>query len=121
VSITRTRDDSEFARSVIPRIKAEYQAARHLFFRGIFEYAAERRAALVDARTGEPLLLNGQPITAERDNGIRVDALVSYEPTPGTVAYLGYGSSYAELPGLGGRLRRSDDGFFVKLAYQFRR
>jgi hypothetical protein len=120
-SITRTRDDSEFARSVIPRIKGEYQVTRHLFFRGIFEYAAERRAALVDARTGQPLLVDGQPIAAERDNGIRVDALVSYEPTPGTVAYFGYGSSYAELPGLGSRLRRREDGFFVKLAYQFRR
>jgi hypothetical protein len=33
--ITRNRDDSEFARSVIPRLKAEYQATRHLFLRGI--------------------------------------------------------------------------------------
>jgi hypothetical protein len=118
--IKRDRDDSEFARSIIPRLKAEYQATRHLFFRGIFEYAAERRSALVDARTGEPLLLNGQPLLAELDNGIRVDALISYEPTPGTVAYVGYGSSYIELPGVVSRFRRSEDGFFVKLAYQFR-
>jgi hypothetical protein len=119
--IMRRLDGSEFARSIIPRLKTEYQATRHLFFRGIFEYAAERRAALVDARTGEPLLFNGQPLLAEQDNGIRLDALVSYEPTPGTVAYLGYGSSYVELPGLTSRFRRTEDGFFVKLAYQFRR
>ncbi|HEY0809106.1 MAG TPA: hypothetical protein VGD49_03050, partial [Longimicrobiales bacterium] len=120
-SITRTRDDSEFARSLIPRIKAEYQATRHLFFRGILEYAAERQSALVDARTGAPLLRNGQPIAAQRDNGFRVDALVSYEPTPGTVAYVGYGSSYTEVPVFSSRFRRSEDGFFVKLAYQFRK
>ena len=119
--INRKRDDSEFARSVIPRLKAEYQATRHLFFRGIVEYAAERVAALVDARTGSPLLLNGRPIEAEEDNGVRVDALISYEPTPGTVAYIGYGSSYADISPLDRRFRRTDDGFFVKLAYLFRR
>ena len=121
VRIVRTRDDSEFARSVIPRIKAEYQAARHLFLRGIVEHRSERVADLVDARTGEPLLIDGVPIPGGSDNGLRFDALVSYEPTPGTVAYVGYGSSYAELPGLANRVRRVSDGFFVKLAYQFRR
>ena len=122
VQIERTRDDSEFARSLIPRIKAEYQATRHLFFRGILEYDAERRAALVDARTGTVLLLNGQTLsTPERDKGMRMDWLISYEPTPGTVAYIGYGSSYAETSPLDRRFRRTDDGFFVKLAYQFRR
>jgi hypothetical protein len=119
--LDRSRDDSEFARSLIPRIKAEYQATRHLFLRGILEHRSERRAALVAARTGEPLLLNGVPVAAERDNGLRVDALISYEPTPGTVAYFGYGSSYAETSLFERQLRRVDDGFFVKLAYQFRR
>ena len=119
--INRSRDGSEFARSIIPRLKAEYQATRYLFLRGIVEYRAERQAALVDARTGAPLLRNGQPIPGGEDNGIRVDALISYEPTPGTVAYVGYGSSYAEMPPLRDRFRRQNDGFFVKLAYQFRR
>ena len=118
--INRERDDSEFARSVIPRIKAEYQATRHLFFRTILEYANERRAAL-ENEFGLPLLLNGEPVEAERDKGIRMDALISFEPTPGTVAYAGYGSSYAELSPLERRFRRTNDGFFVKLAYQFRR
>ena len=119
--IKRSRDDSEFARSLIPRVKAEYQATRHLFLRGIFEYRAERQAALIDARTGAPLLRNGEPIPFDEDNGIRLDALISYEPTPGTVAYLGYGSSYAEISPLRRGFRRQNDGFFVKLAYQFRR
>lgn len=119
--INRRRDDSEFARSLIPRVKAEYQATRHLFFRGILEYRVERQAALFDARTGEPLLRNGQPLLGGEDNGIRIDALISYEPTPGTVAYFGYGSSYAEITPLRSGFRRQNDGFFLKLAYQFRR
>jgi hypothetical protein len=119
--IRREVDDSEYARSLIPRLKAEYQATRHLFVRGIVEYRNERRAALIDPASGQPLLFNGVPIGAERDEGIRLDALISYEPTPGTVAYVGYGSSYAEIADFGRGFRRRDDGFFVKLAYQFRR
>ena len=54
--------------------------------------------------------------------GLRVDWLAAFQPTPGTVAFLGYGSSH-ESPSatsLAG-LRRMADGVFVKLAYQFRR
>ncbi len=91
--LRRERDDSEYARSLIPRLKAEYQATRHLFVRGIVEYRNERRAALAEPRTGAPLLFDGEPIVAMRDKGFRLDALISYEPTPGTVAYIGYGSS----------------------------
>jgi hypothetical protein len=51
-----------------------------------------------------------------------VDLLASYEPTPGTVAFLGYGSTMEtedEFDWSG--LERVNDGFFVKLAYQIRR
>ena len=119
--LDRLRDDSEFARALIPRVRAEFQPARALFFRAIAEYHAERRAALLDPRTGEPLLIDGAPIGIERDNGLRLDLLASFEPTPGTVAYLGYGSSYSELVVTDRRrLERVTDGFFLKLAYQFR-
>lgn len=117
----RDRDDSEFARAIIPRLRAEYQPSRPLFFRVITEYRAERRAALLDPRTGEPLLRDGALVPAARNNGLRLDLLASYEPSPGTVAYLGYGSSYAELLVTERRrLVRVNDGFFLKIAYQFR-
>ena len=55
-------------------------------------------------------------------NGLRVDLLASFEPTPGTVAFLGYGSSLETDEEFNwSRLRRRTDGFFVKLAYQIRR
>lgn len=120
-ALHRDLDDTEFARSIIPRVRAEFQATRALFFRAITEYNFQRRAALRDARTGAPLLLNGSPVAASSDKGMRLDLLASFEPTPGTVAYFGYGSSMAEDPFQRNELRRLNDGFFLKLAYQFRR
>jgi hypothetical protein len=111
----------EFARSTIPRLKVEYQPNRSLFFRAIGEYRSDRRAALVEPGTGQPLLVAGAAQPATEFNGFRVDLLASFEPTPGTVAFLGYGSSL-ETDGEfnWSRLQRRSDGFFVKLAYQVR-
>ena len=120
--LTRAHDGSEFARAIVPRLKVEYQPTRSLFFRVVGDYLSERTAALTDPTTGLPILLGGAPIGAENDNGFRLDLLGSFEPSPGTVAFLGYGSSMVSNKTLGfGDLRRVNDGFFVKLAYQFRR
>lgn len=88
----------------------------------IGEYRADRTAALIDPVTGAPLYIGGVAQPVSEFNGLRVDLLASFEPTPGTVAFFGYGSSLetdAELNW--SRLRRESDGFFVKLAYQVRR
>ena len=120
--IERVRDGSEFSRSLIPRVKVEYQPTRALFFRAVGEYLSERRDALLDARSGTPLLVDGVPVPAHETNGLRLDLLASYEPTPGTVAFFGYGTSMDTPEGFGFEgLRRANDGFFVKLAYQYRR
>jgi hypothetical protein len=97
-------DDSEYARSTIPRLKVEYQPRRSLFFRVISEYRSERRAL-------------------ETLRGLRTDWLASFEPTPGTVVFLGYGASQERNPVRFGTddLTRTSDGFFVKLAYLIRR
>jgi uncharacterized protein DUF5916 len=115
-------DGSEFARSTIPRLKLEYQPNRALFFRVIGEYRSERRAALVDPSTGGPLFIGGAAQPATEFNGFRLDLLGSFEPTPGTVAFLGYGSSLeSDREFNWSRLQRVNDGFFLKLAYQIRR
>jgi hypothetical protein len=115
-------DGSDFARSTIPRLKLEYQPNRALFFRVIGEYRSERRAALLDASTGDSLFVGGAAQPATEFNGLRVDLLASFEPTPGTVAFLGYGSSLESDQEFNwSRLERVNDGFFVKLAYQVRR
>lgn len=120
--ISRDRDGSEFARTVIPRVKLEYQLTRSLFFRVVGEYIAERRAALEDARTGAPLSVNGTLSTTTESNRMRLDWLASFEPSPGTVAFFGYGASLDDQRAFGlDNLTRSSDGFFVKVAYLIRR
>ena len=118
--ITRSADGSEYSRTFIPRLKVEYQPTRALFFRVVSEMRDER-TAMLRAAPGVPLWINGVQSTATRERSLRTDWLVSYEPSPGTVAFLGYGSTL-ERPDIGepGRMRRELDGFFLKLAYQFR-
>ena len=120
--ITRARNGSEFARTIIPRLKLEYQPHRSLFFRVVGEYVSGRSAALEDARTGAPISINGTATAASASNRLRVDWLASFEPSPGTVAFFGYGSSTDDRgPFAFRQLTRTSDGFFVKLAYQIRR
>ena len=56
-----------------------------------------------------------------RQHTLRNDWLFSYRPTPGTVLFAGYGNALAnpEDP-LERGLRRTRDGFFLKLSYLFR-
>ena len=120
--IRRKPDGSEFARTILPRLKVEYQPTRALFFRVIAEYRSQRRAALADSRTQDPLLIEGELATRTEINTLRMDWLASYEPTPGTVVFLGYGTTLSTPETFNfSNLSREIDGFFVKLAYQFRR
>lgn len=121
--ITRERDGSEFAQTVIPRFKVEYQATRSVFFRMVAEYQSLEQALLRDPVYGIPLVVGGLVPAARATTGLRLDWLASYKPTPGTVAFLGYGSSLAadELNPLSTRLERMSSGFFLKLAYQIRK
>jgi hypothetical protein len=99
----------------------EYQPMRALFFRAVGEYVAQRRAPLEDAENGDPLVINGATQPFQESNGLRMDFLASFEPSPGTVAFLGYGSSLEDAQAFDfSEMSRTSDGFFVKLAYQFR-
>ncbi len=84
-----------------------------------------RDALRDDSRTGNPLLVQDstgawQAATPLDSNGFRHDWLFSYQPTPGTVIFAGYGSSLgADAFTLRG-LERTQDGFFFKVSYLFR-
>ena len=67
-----------------------------------------------DPETGEYELARGS-----RQDRLRLDVLFSYQPTPGTVLFVGYGSQLRNV-GPGDELQRSGDGFFVKLSWLFR-
>jgi len=119
--LTRARDGSRFSTANIPRLKLEYQLTRAIFVRYIGQYFAEDQAALLDPRTGQPLLVNGAAARAKVTNDFRNDVLFSYKPTPGTVVFLGYGASLTEADAFRFRnLSRTEDGFFLKLSYLFR-
>lgn len=120
--LERKRDGSEFARTVLPRLKVEVQPNRSLFFRMVGEYRSERQSMLIDPVSGDPILINGSASPARQTDRLRVDWLASYEPTPGTVAFLGYGSTLrGDRPLTFRALERTEDGLFVKVAYLFRR
>lgn len=112
----------------VPRLKVEYQATRAVFVRLVGEYDTVFRDALRDdTRTGGPLLVRDPETgayvrtTEQRTNTLQVDALFSFEPSPGTVVFAGYGSSLSSPAAFGlSDLSRTRDGFFLKLSYLFR-
>jgi hypothetical protein len=119
--LDRARTGQEFARTLLSRLNAEYQPTRALFFRAVADFRDERVAALQDAHTGAPLLTGDGAVPAERARSLRIDLLGSFEPSPGTVAFLGYGASLLDDPLVSDNWQRQSDGFFLKLAYQLRR
>jgi hypothetical protein len=119
-TLDRRRDGSRFSSETIPRVKAEYQLNRALFLRVVGQYSARARAALVD-RAGNPVLSGGTLVPSSVQNELRMDWLLSYRPSPGTLVYLGYGSTLEEPDNFRFRdLRRTTDGFFGKVSYLLR-
>lgn len=126
--VIRPSDGSTVSLVRIPRLKVEYQLSRPIFFRVIGQYTSNHTDALRDdSRTNGAILIR-DPVTgaltrttASTVNTFRLDWLFSYHPTPGTVAYAGYGSSLTEPTPFQFRgLTRTTDGFFAKLSYLFR-
>jgi hypothetical protein len=127
-SYHRRTDGTLVGRRRIPRLKVEYQLSRAIFLRWIGEYDANEQDTLRDdSRTDLPIVvLNRTTGLYERqpafeENRFRNDWLFSYQPTPGTVLFAGYGSTVSEPRNLRFReLQRLTDGFFLKFSYLFR-
>lgn len=119
--ITRWRDNSLLSSASVPRLKVEYQLSRPLFLRFVGQYDNRKRDALRDPVTNDPLLINSALAARQVTRDFRVDWLVSYLPSPGTVVFAGYGASLTEPEAFRFRdLERVRDGFFLKLSYVFR-
>jgi hypothetical protein len=124
----RHSDGSLVARTIIPRLDAEYQLTRSTFVRFVGEYDAAYQDSLRDdSRTNLPIYMRNPTTGAfsraasTRSNVFQGSLLFSYRPVPGTVAFIGYGndSSEPDLLRFTG-LRRQADNFFVKFSYLFR-
>ncbi len=124
-ALARSTDGVVVSRARIPRLKGEYQVTRAVFFRLVGQYESRSRLSLADARTGLPIVLVRQGgyvfLPDASSNGLRADGLFSYQPSPGTVVFLGYGNSLAEADPLRFTgLRRVGDGFFAKVSWLLR-
>jgi hypothetical protein len=126
-SFARRTDGSYVGIRRVPRVKVEYQASRAIFIRYVGEYATNYQDALRDdGRTGLPLVFvrpdgTFAPATGVRQRNIRNDWLFSYQPTPGTVLFAGYGNALTNADAPRERVvHRTRDGLFVKLSYLFR-
>jgi hypothetical protein len=130
VLLFRGRDDSRYSRALVPRLRAEYQFTRALAVRALAQYAVEE-VDVLRTPDGRPYLREGEPFRVRRGNRpawdapqlnpLRLDLLLSWRPTPGTAAFLGYGREVTDdeafrFDGLAPRT----DGLFLKLSYLFR-
>jgi hypothetical protein len=128
--IHRDRDGSRYSEAFIPRLKVEYQLTRALGFRAVGQYGVEE-VDFLRAPDGRPYLDGGLPfrlrdgdLLREGDlqvNPLRIDLLAHYQPSPGTVVFLGYGREMGDEGAFRfGRLQPESDGLFLKISYLFR-
>jgi hypothetical protein len=128
--VRRVSDGSLVNVAHLPRLKMEYQLSRPIFLRLVGEYGHERQDSLRDdTRTEAPILVfdpESETFVRTRaftHSSFRGDVLFSYQPNPGTVVFLGYGSTLLDPvdPATSGAagLRRAEDGFFLKVSYLF--
>lgn len=130
VLLFRASDDSRYSRALVPRLRAEYQITRAIAVRALAQYAVEE-VDVLRTPDGRPYLADGEAFRVRRGNRpawdapqlnpLRLDLLLSWRPSPGTVAFLGYGREVTDdeafrFDGLAPRT----DGLFLKLSYLFR-
>jgi hypothetical protein len=128
--LRRASDDSRYSRALVPRLRVEYQLTRALAMRGLAQYSVEE-VDILRAPDGGEYRIDGEPFRVRRGNlpsylepqlnPLRLDVLLSYRPSPGTVAFLGYGREVTddEAFRFDGFAPRSD-GIFFKVSYLFR-
>jgi hypothetical protein len=119
--ITRRNNDSVYSITHIPRFKLQYQFSKALMARAIVQYNLLERDVLRDPATGQPLVIYGTPSEAVDRGTFEGQFLVSYEPSPRTIFYVGYsfvrrGYTTYDFSSM----EPMADGLFVKLSYLFR-
>ena len=124
--VNRRTDGSLVNVGRVLRAKLEYQLSRPLFVRVVGQYIQDKTDSLRDdSRTGAPIFIQGPDsltrAAASHSNLFHADVLLSYQPVPGTVVFVGYGSDMVDEEAFRFRgLTRTGDAFFLKLSYLFR-
>ncbi|NNK64835.1 MAG: carbohydrate binding family 9 domain-containing protein [Gemmatimonadetes bacterium] len=125
VTLRRTRDGSTYSSATIPRIQARYQFSRSIYGRVNAEYSSQDRGLLLDPATGRPIVFcedgSCSARSASESHRLAIDALVGYEPSPGTVFFIGYARQANDPTAFGFQnVQTQSEGVFVKLSYRFR-
>lgn len=125
VTLRRTRDGSTYSNATIPRIEARYQFTRAIYARINAEYSSQDRGVLRDPLTGRPVAYcDDESCSGSSESASHratFDALMGYEPSPGTVFFVGYARSAQDPSAFGfSQLQTRSEGLFVKLSYRFR-
>jgi hypothetical protein len=125
VKILRQRDGSEYSSATIPRMQLRYQLSRSMFIRGVGEYSSQVRGNVLDPVTGQQVYRcsNGacSARTGADSHDFRIETLLAYEPSPGTVFFLGYTRQWEDTSAFRFQdVRAEADGVFVKVSYRFR-
>ncbi len=125
-ALRRKRDGTLYSRATIPRARLQYQFSRSLFARAIGEYGSQLRGRLLDPVSGRPVSRceddSCSELAGSESNDVSVELLLSYEPTPGTVFFLGYSRRMEDMEAFRFRdVRAQAEGLFMKLSYRFRR
>jgi hypothetical protein len=123
----RRSDNTQVYVQRVPYLEIAYQLSRPIYIRFIGQYNAQWQADLRDdGRTNDPILIKNTttgvytPASQYVANAVSSSFLFSYQPTPGTVFFLGYGGNYTEPWSFNFTgLTRQNDSFFVKVTYLF--
>jgi Domain of unknown function (DUF5916) len=123
--LVRRSNDTQVYVQRVPYLEVAYQLSRPISVRLIGQYNSAWQAALRDdGRTNDPILIRDPatgalaPAAQYVSNDVSASVLFSYQPTPGTVVFLGYGGGYTEPWAFNFTgLTRTSDHFFIKVSY----
>jgi hypothetical protein len=124
-SLFRSSDGSRYSSATIPRVQAQYQFSKAFFVRSIVEYGAQESRGLQNPETGDDLYYcSGEECSlrgGRASNDFNLQFLGAYEPSPGTVVFLGYSRFMIEEDSFRfNNLEAQNDGFFLKVSYLLR-
>ena len=124
-SLFRQRDGSLYSSATIPRVRGQYQFSRALFVRAIVEYGSQERGVLMTPTGGHAVSYcsstSCRALQGSESNDFSIETLLSYEPTPGTVFFVGYSRRMEDMQAFRFRDTRPEaEGVFMKLSYRFR-
>jgi hypothetical protein len=117
----RRRNKTVYSTAVVSRLTSQYQFTKAVLARAMIQYNLEDRDALSDPGSGRPILVDGVLAEARRDGTVQGQFLLQYQPSPGTIFYVGF-TRLMEGDYSYGLARKdpTEEGLFIKLSYLFR-